>query len=392
MIYTPRTLELFIHEVLFYFVEIAIAAKVSMSLLKRKEILEAFDLLDCEFFKGDDEVSKKIVEDSVKKYSTIFRTYEISCNIMFAVLIVIPLVLISAFGADRVLPVAKYYFLSDEIREKYFWLFYAYQSFCVYTNMSYNNSNDPFIAGLMWMAITQLRVIKHKLYELKLGSTEQHLDKRTQDEIMYNKLVQCLKHYQIYLEYYSNVQAIIDFAMFVTFGVAGCVICIILCALTILPLSESLVIVMVFYLCAIVTEIFIPAWIGTQLTHNAILERCQYHDNALTYDLFSLADITFSMKMTAVKYGLMGWPESTFIVSSFSLQNQDLAFAVYNSDWIPRSEKFKRSLRLLVERANKPMILMGCKIFPLSLKTFFATYYHHHWPHTSSVADDLFSI
>ncbi|KOB67927.1 Odorant receptor [Operophtera brumata] len=47
-----------------------------------------------------------------------------------------------------------------------------------------------------------------------------------------------------------------------------------------------------------------------------------------------------------------------------------LSAAIYNCDWIPRTRQFKSSLRLFVERANKPLSITGGKMFPISLETF----------------------
>lgn len=44
--------------------------------------------------------------------------------------------------------------------------------------------------------------------------------------------------------------------------------------------------------------------------------------------------------------------------------------AAYSSEWIPRSEPFKSSLKLFVERAKTPITITGLKMFPLSLLTF----------------------
>lgn len=52
------------------------------------------------------------------------------------------------------------------------------------------------------------------------------------------------------------------------------------------------------------------------------------------------------------------------------LQSMELVFAAYNTEWIPRSESFKRSIRIFVERANIPIQMLGLKMFPLSLTTF----------------------
>lgn len=52
------------------------------------------------------------------------------------------------------------------------------------------------------------------------------------------------------------------------------------------------------------------------------------------------------------------------------LQSQKLALAAYNSDWVPQSESYKRSIRLFIGRANSPIVIAGLKVMPLSLGTF----------------------
>ncbi|CAB3239814.1 unnamed protein product [Arctia plantaginis] len=51
-------------------------------------------------------------------------------------------------------------------------------------------------------------------------------------------------------------------------------------------------------------------------------------------------------------------------------ESQELIFAAYDSEWIPRSEPFKRSLRLFMERSKTPIMITGLKMFSLSLTTF----------------------
>ncbi|XP_063548841.1 odorant receptor 30a-like isoform X3 [Cydia strobilella] len=50
--------------------------------------------------------------------------------------------------------------------------------------------------------------------------------------------------------------------------------------------------------------------------------------------------------------------------------SQQLSQAVYDCDWTAKSRYFKSSLRLFVERANKPVSITAGKMFPLSLTTF----------------------
>ncbi|XP_049881157.1 odorant receptor 49b-like [Pectinophora gossypiella] len=56
--------------------------------------------------------------------------------------------------------------------------------------------------------------------------------------------------------------------------------------------------------------------------------------------------------------------------SELKYQNSELVVAAYKSEWMPRSEKFKRNLKLFITRANTPLVLKGTQMFPLTLQTF----------------------
>ncbi|CAG9790791.1 unnamed protein product [Diatraea saccharalis] len=61
---------------------------------------------------------------------------------------------------------------------------------------------------------------------------------------------------------------------------------------------------------------------------------------------------------------------SLSIAMALAAKSENLVFSAYCSDWISRPESFKRSLRLLMQHANKPFILTGFKTAKLSVVTF----------------------
>ncbi|XP_050670651.1 odorant receptor 94a-like [Leptidea sinapis] len=117
--------------------------------------------------------------------------------------------------------------------------------------------------------------------------------------------------------YCVAVQKAITFCMFLVYGFGSFIVCVSLCGLLLVPVSES-VIARVAYFFALVMQIFVPGYLGSQLEH----------------------------------------------------EGQQLVFAVYCSQWMSRKESFKRSLKLFMLRANVPIVMYGFKLFTISLDTF----------------------
>ncbi|XP_063386670.1 uncharacterized protein LOC134672642 isoform X2 [Cydia fagiglandana] len=118
-------------------------------------------------------------------------------------------------------------------------------------------------------------------------------------------------------KYVNQFQNVIGGAMFVQFGIGSAIICASMLTL-LLPATVESYMFTVAYFMALNLEVFTPAWLGTQLTY----------------------------------------------------ESHDLMTAAYSGEWLPRSERYKRSLKLFVERAKQPIIITGLELFPLSLPTY----------------------
>ncbi|XP_063538507.1 odorant receptor 85a-like [Cydia strobilella] len=314
--HTPRRIETLIREIIFTFTEIAVGGKLSMILFKRKKIASIFKMLDCEEFKGNDEIGREIVmkhNDYYKKYlllNTLLSNFTYFSQVLF------PVFGFWIFGNTLDLPICKYYFLSDQTRDDYFTSIFIYQSLFMYGHMMYNVNIDTLIAGFMTLAIGQVKVLCHDLENLKMeksiGGLSIIMDLKPQ-----YKLRKILNHYELLLEYCDRFQAVIGGTMFVQYGIGSGIICVIMCGL-LLPSSLETQMFMVGYFMAMNLQIFVPAWLGTQLT---------YESEALTT-------------------------------------------AAYKSEWLPRSKRYKSSIKLLMERAKNPVVITGLKIFPLSLAVY----------------------
>ncbi|XP_063384967.1 odorant receptor 85a-like [Cydia fagiglandana] len=313
--HTPRRIETLIREIIFTFTEIAVGSKLSMILFKRNKIAAIFEMIDREEFKGNDDIAREIVvkhNDYYKKYlllNTVLSNFTYFSQVLF------PVFGFWFFGNTLDLPICKYYFLSDETRDYYFTSIFLYQSFFMYGHMMYNVNIDTLIAGFMVLAIGQVKVLCHDLENLKTDKSvggQSIIDLQQQ-----YKLRKILNHYELLSEYCDRFQDVIGRTMFVQYGIGSGIICVIMCGL-LLPSSLETQMFMVGYFMAMNLQIFVPAWLGTQLT---------YESEALTT-------------------------------------------AAYKSEWLPRSERYKSSIKLMMERAKNPVIITGLKIFPLSLATY----------------------
>ncbi|CAG4979492.1 unnamed protein product [Parnassius apollo] len=95
--------------------------------------------------------------------------------------------------------------------------------------MMYNINVDTFVAGLIFLTITQLKVLKYKLNNLKINSNELRYSKEFQENLQMLKLKQCLGHYNKIIMFQANIQEISSITLFVVFGMASAIICVTLC-------------------------------------------------------------------------------------------------------------------------------------------------------------------
>lgn len=197
--FSPRQVKYIIPELIFYFTEIAIVSKVFMVVIMREKILEAFNIMDEKDLDGDDEASKEIIERDHANFNTFLKIFIVLSQLAYFSLVFLPLMLHFAIGMELKLPISQYYFLTDEVRESNFIYFYIYQNFA-YSHMMYTVTVDLFVAGLLLTGVTQLRVLNHKLKNLKLSDEEKTLSFKDQDDIQTMKLRNLLTRYGLVLK------------------------------------------------------------------------------------------------------------------------------------------------------------------------------------------------
>nr|ALM26204.1 odorant receptor 15 [Athetis dissimilis] len=317
--YTPRKIEILLPEVIFTFTEITVTTKIMTILLMRHKLIEAMKLIDCDEFEGDIDDKNGILSKTRMGYSRGWKLYAIISNMAFTSQVFIPFFLILIRGTKSELPICKYYFLSDDDREAHFYFWYIYQTVGMYGHMMYNVNIDSLIAGLFVIAIAQLKLLSKNFNELKVSETESEFRKEIQDEIQMTRLNQLLRHYEVILHYCETVQSMLSTTLFFQFGVTSIIICVVMCGL-LLPSKTETQVFLVIYFFAMTLQIFVPGFLGTQLTY----------------------------------------------------ESEGLMTAAYNSEWIPRSESFKKSLKLFRERTKIPIVISGLNMFSCSLDTFTA--------------------
>nr|XP_049692746.1 odorant receptor 59a [Helicoverpa armigera] len=319
LVYTPRSVELFLRELMFYFTEISIASKFLTVLLLRDKILEVFSVIDSDEFVGDYENKDGILYRTNKGYSFCWKVYNVLANIDYTCVIIMPVVIDLIRGTKSVLPICNYYFLSEDFRDSHFVILYLYQSIGMYGHMMYNLNMDSLAWGLLAVGIAQIKVLNKNFTDLKLSAEESKLPLEIQDNIQKTRLFKLLRHYEAILNYCDAIQNVLSATFFFQFSFGALTTCVIMCSL-LMPGTMVYRIFLVIYFFAMAGQIALPGFFGTLLTH----------------------------------------------------ESQELVTAAYNCEWIERSQSFKRTLILFRERAGTPIIISGMKMFSLSLVTFVA--------------------
>nr|ARO76416.1 odorant receptor 10 [Conogethes punctiferalis] len=320
LMFTPNDLELIISQCMFYFTQLAGVTKIAMIILRKKYIFEAFHILDCIEFQGDDVETRKIVNENKIFYKKYWKACFVCYNSGGFFILCLPLINYVVRRTELDLPLCQYYFLSDHTREKYHSGLFFYQFTGLVVIILSNISTDTFIIGLLMMAITQFRVLNWKLTNLNFSSLDEELVTMVDKEVLFvEKLKKCLVHYDLLLKYCNIIQDVTSYSIFAQFGTAAVTLCVSMCTF-LRPMTNNDFMTSVTYMTSMAIEVFLPAYYGAELTH----------------------------------------------------ESEKIVMAAYSSDWIPRWKSFKRSLLLVMERAKRPVVITGLKMFTLSLETFAA--------------------
>ncbi|XP_050670652.1 uncharacterized protein LOC126969341 [Leptidea sinapis] len=228
LIFIPRKIEVIVPDVVFIFTEIVMIIKALMIMFKRKDLVEALKMLDSKPFQGRDTASINIVVRYKRNYRLYWLIYTILAHIAYVLRMFIPLFSHVIYNTTLELPICSFSFLDVETLNRYFISFYFYQSIFIYSHMLLNLNTDTLIAGLILMAIVQVKVLQHELQSLRVDKKWIKMNKSFQDALQISKLRRTLEHYEEILKYCSVLQDILSVTMFFQFTIASGLICVIL--------------------------------------------------------------------------------------------------------------------------------------------------------------------
>lgn len=321
--YAPRDMDHFIEELIFYFMELSVISKVLTFILMRESLTTILSMLESEKFEPDTEKGVQIATDAMKFNVKYWRIVAFVSYFSYIVHILSNLIAHFIFSVPLVLPLCSYSFLTDSFKERFLYPLYTYQYLGMHAHIICNLNIDTFFLGLMIFTIAQLEILEDKLVnstnisQLPISKTGNRNSSNLNELQFVKNLNKCVIKYTEISHFCDLVEDFFSITLFVQFGIASCVICVCLFRFT-LPASVQYYMFLGSYMFVMTIQIAVPCWFGTRI-----------------------------------------------IVKSSLLSE-----AIYNCDWTPRPRRFKSSMRLFVERANRPLSVTGWKMFPLSLNTF----------------------
>lgn len=179
--YVPRHLNSFIEDLMFYFTEIAIMWKVLTILCLHDKIVEIFKSLQSDIFQPSTDYGVKVVENA-KKFNVRYWKILIVVSVTSCLALLLMPVLAHLFtSVELVLPECSYSFLPEEIKKKYIYPLFFYQSLGVVFHMLYNVTIDSFFLGILVFTQAQLEILAEKLHNITDEPRLEETDERNKD-------------------------------------------------------------------------------------------------------------------------------------------------------------------------------------------------------------------
>ncbi|XP_063616830.1 odorant receptor 2a-like [Cydia splendana] len=320
-IFLPRQLDMFIDEMIFYFTELAVTSKLLTFIFMREKILKILSILESDMFQPESENGLKAIDKAKKFNVRYFKIVAVVSATAHISHIVPPILLHFILHVKLELLVCNFSFLSDDTKQKFIYPLYEFQALYMHSQVVCNISIDTFVLGILIYAIAQLDILDDNLRRVtdknEIVTRADDSIQRAEKENALKKLNDSIIHYGELGQFCDLVQDVFSIILFVQFGVASCIICVVLFRFT-LPAPLQYFIFLGSYMIVMILQILVPCWFGTRMQD----------------------------------------------------KSQQLSQAVYDCDWTAKSRYFKSSMRLFVERANKPLTITAGKMFPLSLTTF----------------------
>ncbi|XP_063357608.1 odorant receptor 67a-like [Cydia amplana] len=320
-IFLPRQLDMFIDEMIFYFTEVAVTSKFLTFLFMHEKILKILSILESDMFQPDSEYGIRSI-DKAKQFNVRYFKIVAAVSATAHLSHIVPPILIHFILHVKLEPpICTFSFLSDDTKQKFIYPLYEFQALYMHSQVLFNISIDTFVLGVLIYVIAQLDILDDNLRRVtdinQIVTPADDPLQRAEKENSIKKLNDSIIHYGELGQFCDLVQDVFSITLFVQFSVASCIICVVLFRFT-LPAPWQYFIFLGSYMFIMILQILVPCWFGTRIQD----------------------------------------------------KSQQLSQAVYDCDWTAKSRYFKSSLRLLVERTNKPLSITAGKMFPLSLTTF----------------------
>lgn len=200
--FLPRQLDIFIEDLIFYFVDLAVASKVLTFVVMRSRIATILINLENDVFQPTSKNSLKVMHQAnnfIKRYWKIVAVVSLTSHLTH---VLSPLLSHFTLQVKLELPVCKYSFLSKENRERFIYPLYFYQSIGMSFHMLYNLNIDTFFLGLMILIIAQLDMLDEKLRKVTKvipatidTTVSAPIAEPVNDSAMVFELNKCIIHY-----------------------------------------------------------------------------------------------------------------------------------------------------------------------------------------------------
>ncbi|KAJ8735435.1 hypothetical protein PYW07_007055 [Mythimna separata] len=322
--FLPQQLEIFAEELIFYFTNVGALSKALAFIFLRDKVKKMLEMLESDMFQSDNPEEIKLIQKAKEKssfYWKITAGLSVSAN---TVNVFLPFVVHVVFNVKLEFPVCRYSFIPEKYEAIFLYPAYLYQSIGITSHMLYNVNIDTFLLGVMFLAMAQLDILDRKLRKVTdvcvhVNAPSGSIDKMIDDQNAVAEIIKCIKHYDAVSEYCKLIQEAFSEILFVLFSSGSCKICMCLFRFT-MPAETKYFVFLTLYTVVMTLQVMVPCWFGSRLIE----------------------------------------------------KSSQITFSVYDCDWTPRCRRFKSNLRLLVERANRPITIRGGKMFLLSLATFTA--------------------
>ncbi|XP_023287517.1 odorant receptor Or2-like [Orussus abietinus] len=227
-------------------------------------------------------------------------------------------------GKGRHLPMDGWY-PYDTTKTPAFEITCLHQSVAVIIGCFHNVAMDTLVTGLLTVACCQLEILKCNIYSLgkqehseEFSISEGIKDQDSPETVLYT-LKRHIQHHNVIISFVKEIENIFGTTILLQFFVNGFIICI--SSFHIAQMKSYTapeLIGMTMYMCCMTYQIFIYCWHGNELY----------------------------------------------------LQSQSVALSAYSGAWWNCSQQYKRSLLVIIARANKPFNLTAGNLMTISLKTF----------------------